>query len=118
MFDIGEVAEWGMRPVKREPKRPGPKRASLNPFIMRVTSSKALPASVRRCIAKVKLTKEGIEIVPYDKIAAIARLGAQLGMWKEQPGEDKGADALVKLILEAHKTAQGDNAKVIEGVAE
>lgn len=115
-LDLREAAEWGVRSVPL--KKPiGRMKTVMEPYLD-LKPSKELPDRVARAIASVKKSKDGVEIKPYDKMSALIRLGQQLGMFKPEDKDKKGVDALVDMIVEAHRRSQGDDAKVIEGTSE
>ena len=115
-LDLREAAEWGVRSVPL--KKPiGRMKTVMEPYLD-LKPSKELPDRVARAIASVRKSKDGVEIKPYDKMSALIRLGQQLGMFKPEDKDKKGVDALVDMIVEAHRRSQGDDAKVIEGTSE
>ena len=113
-LDLREAADWGVREVPL--RKPVGRVKTVHESYLDLKPAKALPDRVARAIASVRKTKDGVEIKPYDKLSALIRLGQQLGMFKDDKDKDKkGADALIDMIVEAHKRSQGDTAKVIEG---
>ena len=115
-FDLGDVVEWGMekpKPVGRSRGRPSDK--PVDGSFVTLKNSRDLPPTARRAISKIKRTQHGVEIVPHDKLAAIRILAQHLGMLKDDKDDKSGTDALVQLIVQAHRKSQGDNATVVEG---
>ena len=112
-LDLREAADWGVREVPL--RKPVGRVKTIHESYLDLKPAKELPDRVARAIASVRKGKEGVEIKPYDKMSALIRLGQQLGMFKPEDKEKKGVDALVDMIVEAHRRSQGDEAKVIEG---
>lgn len=114
-LDLREAADWGVRDVPL--KKPIGRMKTVREGYVDLKPARDLPERVARAIHMVKKTKEGVELRPYNKLDALVRLGQQLGMFEKKDAKDTGADALVAMIIKAHKRAQGDEAKVIEGTA-
>jgi phage terminase small subunit len=116
-FNIADVVEWGTeKPLSSTRKGRGgqkPDGAGDRTFV-KLKNSCDLSERDQRAIAMIKKTRYGVEVKPHDKLAALIRLGMQLGMFRPEDKDKTGVDALVDMIVEAHRRSQGDDTRVIE----
>lgn len=91
--DITDAVRWGEAIVAA---RPGSEDGD-DDFVMiqgiELRPSEELPKRVSAAISEVRKTKEGLAIKFHDKIAALDKLGKQLGMFKDKvelSGKDGG----------------------------
>ena len=117
VVDPGDAFEWGStkRTVKIGRGRSTKTQEIYVPFLI-VKDSKSLPERVRRAVAKVRKTKDGLGVEFHPKLRALEILGRHLGIFKD--AEKAIGKTHADLVLESIKIVghgTGDAAKTIDG---